>query len=477
MLFPTFTFTCFFLIFLMVWWMILPSRVSPRLRQATLLSGSFVFYAWADVRFAGILMGVSILTWAGSLWVDKAQGQSRNRRGSVITALLVIHLVFWKYTDWMVSGWNDLVPQHATDLPGWVYPVGLSFFTFHAISLLAGVWRKAARPPTWMEASSHISFFPALLAGPVLRFDAIVPRFSNPFIWSEVRVAEGIGRVTLGMTFKWVFASQAAAWSDPVFAGMANHPWEVWLGVHAYALQIFFDFAGYSQMALGIALLLGFRLPENFTQPYLAISFQDFWRRWHRSLSFFFRDNLYIGVFGGNRHGALLATLAAVATMVVSGVWHGASITFFIWGCWHAGGLVIERWIPGRQRWPKWLGWLVTIEGVTWGWTWFRSEDLSQATGLFSQAFSWNQLDWTNFGLASWNSSSVIWVGVLIIAIIIERSLIKWFGKLSLLLEEEKQGFWGTCRSFGFSGLLVTWAFTIIALGPVGVPPFIYNGF
>jgi alginate O-acetyltransferase complex protein AlgI len=473
MQFPTFTFSCFFLAFLLVWWM-LPT-VAPRLRAVALTAGSLVFYAWADPRFVPILIGVAVVTWGGSQWLARTSGTWKTLAGVTLSIALIAHLVFWKYTDWMVGGWNSLHPGSEVALPGWVYPVGLSFFTFHALSLLAGVWRGTSPAPTPVQAFAHVSFFPALLAGPVLRPEAIIPRLGEGFVWAGIPVSEAIARIGIGMTFKWVLAAHIATFADPVFQGMANHPWEVWMGVHAYALQIFFDFAGYSQMALGLALLLGFRLPENFTQPYLATSVTDFWRRWHRSLSFFFRDNLYIGVFGGNRHGMKIATLAAIGTMVISGLWHGANVTFLIWGAWHAAALTLERFLPGRNRWPAFIGWLVTLETVVWGWVFFRAEDVPQATDLLAQAFSIHAPDWAGFMDAAVSLPAVLWVGVMVAVIAFERHIIETAIRLPMVLDGVDAGF--QRRAFVFSCILCVWAWGLMALGPVGVPPFIYNGF
>lgn len=475
MQFPTFTFTLFFLAVLMLWWGVLREQASARARTLTLVIVSLVFYAWADWRWVGILVGVAVISRWGSAWAAATKGTARRWRLAAVIAALVMHLVAWKYTLWLVAERNDLAAlwgATAWELPEWAYPAGLSFFTFHAIALTLAAGRRRVPLPTTLEALAHVSFFPALLAGPVLRADQIIPRLHAPFVWAEVPWLEGIYRITLGMVFKWVLASQAAAWSDPVFSGMAETSGQVWWGVHAYACQIFFDFAGYSHMALGVALLLGFRLPENFTQPYWAVSFQDFWRRWHRSLSFFFRDHLYIDAFGGNKHGKAAAMAGAAGTMLVSGLWHGASVTFLIWGAWHALALTVERLLPGRARWPALLGWLVTFEGVVWGWVCFRAEDWASAKSIFAQAFGDLPFQWPPFDQAA--GIAVIWAVAMAVAIACERWAL------------ERGTAWATAVDHGSASLsravltgvaLTGAAAAIIALGPVGVPPFIYAGF
>lgn len=476
MQFPTFTFTLFFLAALSLWWGALRADASARTRSIVLLGLSGVFYAWADWRWVGVVAGVGLLSRWGSAWALAAPtDRERQWRLGGTIALLVGHLVAWKYTLWLVAERNDLAGlwgAGAWALPEWAYPVGLSFFTFHAVALTLAAGRRRVPLPSTLEALTHVAFFPAILAGPVLKADALLPRLRQPFVWQDVPWLEGLGRIAMGMGFKWVLASQAATWADPVFAGMADTAGAAWWGVHAYAMQIFFDFAGYSHMALGVALLLGFRLPENFTQPYLALSFQDFWRRWHRSLSFFFRDHVYIEAFGGNRHGKTVALLSAAVTMVVSGLWHGASITFLVWGAWHAAALVTERLLPGRVRWPAWLGWFVTFEGMVWGWVFFRAEDLASTRLVFSQAFG--GLPWAWPAPEATNALAAAWALAMAAALTFERRALDGLDQWSRFADRPEAPWWSsTATALG----LMAWAAAVMALGPVGVPPFIYNSF
>jgi len=473
--FPTFTFTLFLLAFLTLWWAVLRSGVQPRTRAGALLAGSVVFYAWADWRWVGVVLGVGLISRYGSAWAASVEGSAQRWRLGLVVGALVVHLVAWKYSLWLVAERNDLAGlwgASAWTLPEWAYPAGLSFFTFHAIALTLAAGRRRIPVPTTLEALTHVAFFPALLAGPVLRADAVIPRLHAPFVWAEVPWLEGIFRIGGGMVFKWVLAAQAASWADPVFSGMAERAGQVWWGVHAYAFQIFFDFAGYSHMALGVALLLGFRLPENFTQPYLATSFQDFWRRWHRSLSFFFRDHLYIEAFGGNRHGKVAALVGAAGTMLVSGLWHGASITFVIWGAWHALVLTAERLLPGRSKWPAALGWLLTFEGVAWGWVCFRAEDWTSAQAVFSQAFGALPWAWPVLDTAAW--LALAWGTAMVIAVSVERGVLERGTAWATVVDQGQGPRWGSAvTAVGLAAL----AALVIALGPVGVPPFIYAGF
>lgn len=469
MQFPTVPFTLFFLILLGVWWC-LPAQAAVA-RRRVLIVASLVFYSIADWGWTGVLLGVSFLTWIGSRWIDRSDGASRTWRGWMVVGMLISHLAGWKYSLWVTqlrNDWADGWGFAAWILPEWAYPIGLSFFTFHALGIVLGVWHKRLRPYGFEQVLAQVSFFPCLLAGPVLRQDAIAPRLEQPFEFTKAPWLEGVFYIALGMTFKWVFSTQAAVWSDPVFSGMATTGVEVWWGVHGYALQIFFDFAGYSLMAIGLARMLGFVLPENFTQPYHSTSAQQFWRSWHRSLSFFFRDHLYIDGFGGNKHGPNVAMLAAICTMLVSGLWHGASINFFVWGAWHAIWLTLERLLPGRARWPAWLGWIVSIEIVVWGWVWFRAESLSAAQDVFKQAFG-------GLPLGELPSTSVlVWSLLMVILVAVEGVLLARLCRVAQVVDQPQVSL---LKSGCVCVLLATWAGGIIFWGPIGVPPFIYNGF
>ena len=472
MQFPTFTFSVFFLLVLGVWWGVLGERTAPNARRAVLIAISLVFYSWVDLRWVGVLVALATTAWACALWVDKGT-TSRIWRGWAAVVALAGVLVAWKYTPWAVAERNQWITAWGGEpwaLPEWAYPAGLSFFTFHALGLVLSVWHRRTQPLGWLGTLAHVSFFPTLLAGPVLRADATAPRLEQPFRWSEVPWLEGIVRVMIGMSFKWVFAAKAAEWAEPTFQGLVTAPADVWWGVHAYAAQIFFDFAGYSYMAIGLALLMGFKLPENFTQPYIATSVQDFWRRWHRSLSFFFRDHLYIDALGGSRHGKYRAMGAAVFTMLVSGLWHGASVLFLIWGAWHAAGMVLEKLVPGRDRWPSWLGWVVTFQVVVWGWVWFRSDTLETALGIYQSAWRLS----SEISQTDWSVVSLVWAAAMVLVVATE----KWWSPFLLAKSNQIDAAppvaW---QSGAVTGFLCVWAWGIIATGPVGVPAFIYNGF
>lgn len=466
MQFPTVLFSIFFVCFLSLWW-ILPACSSKR--TWVLIGGSLLFYSASGWQWVGVLLAVSCIAWGGSLWI----AHSRSKwAGWVTVTVLVGNLIAWKYTQWAVlmrNDWAERFHWNLWDLPEWALPVGLSFFTFHALAIVLAVWNKGMAPYWFSQVLAQVSFFPALLAGPVLKEDAIAPRLNERFDFSAVHWVSAVCMILMGMTFKWVLSTQAAVVADPVFQGLGNSVVDVWFGVHAYGAQIFFDFAGYSLMAIGLAQLLGFTLPANFTQPYTATSAKEFWGSWHRSLSFFFRDHLYIQVFGGNRNGKIVGLLAAASTMLVSGLWHGASVTFLIWGAWHAVWLVGERLLPGRDNWPKWIGWIVSMEIVMWGWVWFRAENWDNAIEVFKQGWGYAQLP---FGALP-PLSVLVWSLVGLMIVWCERSIWKAVDRLEQSADTVHFNWNKPIMVLGVG----VWAWAIMLWGPTGVPPFIYNGF
>lgn len=478
MLFTTFTFTVFFLAVLILWWTVIPKKASYR--KIAMIIFSFIFYGWADVRWLVNLALIAAFTGIATHYMYKIRDNQKLFKitGIASTVILISQLIAWKYVPWAVMSWNELSfisDKYFITPPEWLYPVGLSFFTFHALSLVLSVWLEKEKPLTFIESIAHVSFFPALLAGPVLRKDNVNYRWNEKWNWADVDWTAGILRIMLGMTFKWVFATKAAEWADPAFQGMTDNAFDTWLGVHAYSFQIFFDFAGYSHIALGVAILLGWKLPENFTQPYLSLSVQEFWRNWHRSLSYFFRDYVYIHLLGGSKNKHQTQTLFnGFMTMVISGIWHGASMVFVLWGIWHGILLVINFLFKllSPVKLPKVISWFITFEFITWGWVWFRSSDFDNAIQVFSSAFNFDNFIETISNYQS-ESSSIIWITIMVLVIVCEKSILNKIYSYNERIEKSSQWFSVATGSI----VLSVWAYLIMFFGPVGVPAFIYNAF
>jgi len=350
-LFPTYTFAIFFVLVLGVAWR-LRSRITAW--KIFMLAASLVFYGWWDVRFVALL-GVSVLfTTVMGMLVGRAQTAPGRRwavRWGVIGHLVV--LGFFKYwgffVDSLITALRPLGLAPTPLLFEVALPIGVSFFTFCAISYLVDIGRGDIEPSNLLDVGVYLSFFPHLVAGPIVRASEFLPQLliePDPLSVDATRALRLIAR---GLFKKVVIANVLAqSLVDPVFAApTAYGSVDIIAAILGYAAQIYADFSGYTDIALGVALLLGIRFPENFDRPYAAISLSEFWRRWHMTLSRWLRDYVYIPL-GGDQRGARRTSINLLATMALGGLWHGAQWTFVIWGTYHGVALVIERW--GRQR-------------------------------------------------------------------------------------------------------------------------------
>jgi D-alanyl-lipoteichoic acid acyltransferase DltB (MBOAT superfamily) len=366
---------------------------SERLRLPVLLVLSVVFYGYWDWRFVPLML-VSI-----ALNHAVARLFARSGDGRVIVAAILANLAvlgLFKYAGFfarLANGLGLAVPE--VELP---LPLGISFFTFHHIMYLVDL--RAGRAPR-LDATRYglyIAFFPQVLAGPLVRWSEIVHQFElHPYRpgWEE-RVGRGMLLLVIGLVKKVLIGDPLAAYADPVFAaaaaGQAVSVTQAWQATLAFTFQIYFDFSGYTDMALGLALMVGIVLPQNFTVPYRATSLQEFWRRWHMTLSRFLRDYLYIPL-GGNRQGLARQLLALMATMTLGGLWHGAGLTFVAWGVAHGLGLcAVLTWRRAGLAMPAVLGWALTFLFVMLCWVLFRAPDFEAARRIFAALF----------GLAEW---------------------------------------------------------------------------
>ena len=265
-------------------------------------------------------------------------------------------------------------------------PIGLSFITFQAISYVVDVKRRLLPPAALLDFALYLSFFPHVVAGPIVRAREFIPQLSKPRDPRDVAVGAAVVLIALGLIKKVALADYLAREIvDPVFGvPEAFDAPDVALAAYAYAAQIYCDFSGYTDIAIGVALLMGFVFPQNFNSPYRATSFRDFWRRWHMTLSRFLRDFLYIPL-GGNRGGKLKTARNLMITMVLGGLWHGAAWGFMLWGALHGVGLVVERELRGRVSAPAWVRWLIVFNLVVFGWILFRAENLDVAWTFISR--------------------------------------------------------------------------------------------
>ncbi len=365
-----------------------------RLKNLWLLGSSLLFYAWGEPIFIFLALISTLMNYYLGRWVDRTEAPARRKHVVALAVTLNIGLLaFFKYANFAADNLNALLARfnyHPPAMPRILLPIGISFFTFHALSYVMDIYRRkwpSAKTPA--DVALYIFFFPQLIAGPILRWNAIAPQLERRGVTLE-NFAEGIRRFTGGLAKKMIIANVVALPADQIFALPANEltPALAWFGAICYALQIYFDFSGYSDVAVGLGKMFGFTFLENFNFPYIAQSVQDFWRRWHISLSTWFRDYLYIPL-GGNRCSERRNYYNLVIVFFLCGLWHGASWTFVIWGLYHGIFLVLERTRFGRlmDRLPRPLRHAYALVAVLIGWVLFRADTLPHAVSFFSAMF------------------------------------------------------------------------------------------
>ena len=369
-----------------------------RRRNIVLVASSVLFYVWGGGGFVAILAVDIVVSYAAGIAIDRSLAAGATRRANAVTATAVafalLLLAIWKYAGFAVTQLNVVLgPLGGTELavPRLALPIGISFFTFHCISYVVDV-RRRTKPPTrtFRDFVLYITLFPQLIAGPIVRYHEI----ADQLIAQERRrledFLEGFPRFALGLSKKVLIADAVAPLSDLAFASSGDSltSTTAWLGAIAFTVQIYFDFSGYSDMAIGLARMFGFDFPENFARPYSASSITDFWRRWHMSLSRWFRDYVYIPL-GGNRTSPRRTYQNLMAVFLLTGIWHGASWTFVLWGLYHGAWLLLERMtgLAGNDRDRPWRR-ASTLLIVVVGWVLFRAEDLTIAAEVLTAMFS-----------------------------------------------------------------------------------------
>jgi len=389
MLFNSLTFVIFFALVLALY--SLPVRW--RSRKIILLLASYLFYAAWNPPFVLLVWLSTLVDWIAARAIYGENRQTRRRLWLMLTLAVNLGVLgYFKYGEFLLQNWQVLMSSFGVDYqpPAWdiVLPVGISFYTFQTLAYTLDVYLRRAEPSrSFLDFALFVTFFPQLVAGPIVRPGHLLPQFASPRRPTFRHLSWGGGLITLGL-FQKVFVadSMLAPAADAVYG--ASQPLtftDAWLGTLAFSGQIFSDFAGYSTVAIGVAMCFGFSLPDNFRFPYAAIGFSDFWRRWHISLSTWLRDYLYIPL-GGNRRGRGRIYANLMMTMLIGGLWHGASWTFVAWGGLHGAGLSAERWLRGRfgSHGPRGairglMLILLTYAMINVSWVFFRAPDFTTA--------------------------------------------------------------------------------------------------
>ena len=403
-----------FLFLFLPWVLLLYFGLRVPLRNLVLLLASLFFYAWGETYLVLLMIASIFVNWGLGLWIGASDEQGRRRLGLVVGVVFNLGLlVVFKYADWLwaVLGHGlaaiglvaepfaplgsllegELSRQVFLDARGGIrLPIGVSFFTFQALSYVIDVYRRNVDTQrSVVSFATYLSLFPQLIAGPIVRYHDVAQQIDNRKVTLD-GFSYGVRRFVIGLGKKMLVANTVARIADQVFDLPAAEltPAVAWLGILGYTLQIYFDFSGYSDMAIGLGHMFGFRFLENFNYPYISRSITEFWRRWHISLSSWFRDYLYIPL-GGSRAGAGRTYRNLVIVFLLCGLWHGASFAFVVWGLYHGFFLVIER--MGVQRWMDARHSLVrhvyTLLVVMVGWVFFRADTLGYALSYIGAMF------------------------------------------------------------------------------------------
>jgi D-alanyl-lipoteichoic acid acyltransferase DltB (MBOAT superfamily) len=475
MLFPTTDFAIFFAVVFALHWALNPHR---RAWKWLMLAASYAFYAWWDWRLVWLLALVSALAQVGAIWVERQEDERRRRRATAVSVVsLLLPLAWFKYYGFfalsLANAFDGMGLSAPVPLLQIVLPIGISFYTFMAISYVVDVSRLEITPAPSLDLFVYLSFFPHLVAGPIVRGEELLPQVRRARDPRSIDVSRA-SYLILGGLFKKIVVSSflAAQIVDPVFAAPGAHSaLETLVAIYGYAIVIYTDFSAYSDIAIGSALLLGFEFPLNFDRPYAAISLRDFWQRWHMTLSRWLRDYLYVPL-GGSRRGEVRTAVNVMITMLLGGLWHGAGWTFVAWGGLHGLGQVIGR-LRRRRRlelglssgpttWAETLrARIVTFHLVCLGWVFFRADSIGSAFEMLGRL------------VRGWNGTAELVTPLVVLAIagmLLLQNLPRTpaadlqiaFSRLRPVLQ-------------GSAAAIVLFAIT--SLGPQGVAPFIYFRF
>ncbi|KAA1261721.1 Peptidoglycan O-acetyltransferase [Rubripirellula obstinata] len=386
MIFTQAEFLIFFLVVLAAVW----STKNRITRNVILLVASYYFYAYWDYRFCGLLILSTAVDFIVAKWMYRSENDAV--RKSLLATSVIVNLgvlAYFKYADFFIESARQIFDNAGlgSGSLGLILPVGISFYTFQTLSYTIDVYRQKLAPTnSIIDFALYVAFFPQLVAGPIVRARELLPQLSAMPGFSRRRCYGGFQQMLRGAVKKVLLADRLGEMVDVVFAGPEiYHGATVAIAVVAYAGQIYYDFSGYSDIAIGAAKMLGYRFPVNFRHPYLATSMADFWHRWHMTLSRWLRDYLYIPL-GGSRAGTWATYRNLMITMTLGGLWHGAAWTFVLWGMLHGMALAIER--ATVIRLPKLFRWLCVLTIVLTGWVLFRSPDFATAMSVYRQVLT-----------------------------------------------------------------------------------------
>jgi len=392
MLFSSGTFWALFLIFLPVYAMLKQRRMQMMIFVTAF---SFFFYYKSSGLFVGLLAATSLVDWTLSRLLTHLRRPALRKLCVAVSLTTSLGILgYFKYANFFM--WNITAMTGGNFQPlDLILPVGISFYTFQSVSYIIDVYKRRVTPAdTWLEYAFFLSFFPALVAGPIVRADYFLPQLKENRHADKREIYTGLWLIILGVIKKAIIADYIAQYNDLIFDNPGGYSgFETVMGIIGYTMQIYCDFSGYSDMAIGIALIMGFRLAKNFDFPYKSRNVTEFWRRWHISLSSWLRDYIYIPL-GGNRKGTARTYINNFITMLVGGLWHGAAWKFVFWGAMHGAGLAVHKASkPWLQRLPdnaavRTLSWMLTMLFVMTLWVFFRADSWSDSWMILRTAVS-----------------------------------------------------------------------------------------
>ncbi|MBQ4232234.1 MAG: MBOAT family protein [Lachnospiraceae bacterium] len=467
----TFSSTPFLFMFLPVTFLLYAVIRNQIARNVILIMASLVFYAYGE-PVAVIIMIISIIL--NYIFGRIASTDKRDKLAVFLAVLLNIGLlVAYKYTGFFVSIFNDVTGMNVA-VPDIRLPIGISFFTFQGLSYVIDVYRnKSSVQKNLFSVMLYISFFPQLIAGPIVRYEDIASQLKVRE-FSIDRISRGLNRFCFGLGKKVLIANQMGYVADTVFSYDPSNVGTLpaWIGAFCYTLQIFFDFSGYSDMAIGLGCVFGFDFKENFNYPFISPSIQEFWRRWHISLSTWFKEYVYIPL-GGNRKGNLRTVFNKLFVFFLTGFWHGANFTFIVWGMIHGICLMLETYqiVPTKKKWFKYVGHVYTMLVVVLAFVIFRADSLTQGFGIIKDMFTFNE------GVHSANVAvmaciSQLFVITFIFAILLSAPICRYIrGKV------EAKGDVKVYNYLSYTGSFVIFIMSVLTLISSSYNPFIYFRF
>jgi len=416
--------------------------INTRFRNIFLTIASLIFYAWGEQKLVMLMIFSISINYLGGILISLMAREGRSKASRIFlfffVAMNVLILGYFKYTNFIIANINEMGILSFSSLNEIILPIGISFFTFQGMSYLIDVYyEKVDSQKSLVSLALYISMFPQLIAGPIVRYIDVSKQIEADRKFDILQFQRGVIRFIIGLFKKVIIANQMGFMADFVF----NNSGEVgsvslWIGVVSYAFQIYFDFSGYSDMAIGLGKMFGFDFLENFNHPYISKSIQEFWRRWHISLSSWFRDYLYIPL-GGNRKGIGRTYVNLIIVFFITGLWHGASWNFIFWGLFHGFFLIWERIGLSKflNKAPNFVGHIYLALVVLVGWVFFRAENLSDAwqylEGMFAFRKGGNEIVYQYI--------STYFVFVFIIAVIFSTNIKVYFKAKWALLNKPQQ--------------------------------------